>query len=348
MSDNQQRACHQIAIRIDDDLNVSVEPVYWSTYTERRPGRGKQCRDFFPNKYTVIDLETTGLSPEYDEIIELAAVKVKDGQIVDRFQQLVKPENGISDFIAELTGITNEMVADAPSIAEALLAYLDFIGNDIVIGHNVTFDINFIYDNAARWLDRIFGNYYINTLSIARKLIPGLAHYRLDDLRDYYGVSHESAHRALSDCEHTNEIYQHMFKVIDAMPREEYFNFWQRKSSKRYWHQKLDPKTIHSTVVPEDMDKDHPLYGKKIVFTGALEIPRKEAMQMVANVGGVNASGVTKATDYLVLGCNDYCPTIKDGKSSKQKRAEELILKGEGISIIDEKTFFDLLCQGDD
>jgi len=102
--------------------------------------------------------------------------------------------------------------------------------------------------------------------------------------------------------------------------------------------------------IPEDeIDKTHPLYGKKVVFTGALvRFKRAAAMQLVANLGGTNQNSVTKETDFLVLGNNDYCRTIKDGKSSKQKKAEEYMFTGTGISIMDEQTFYDMIEAGDD
>ena len=106
---------------------------------------------------------------------------------------------------------------------------------------------------------------------------------------------------------------------------------------------------IESKIPEEEIDKAHPLYGKKVVFTGALvRFKREAAMQLVANLGAINQNGVTKETDYLVLGNNDYCRTIKDGKSSKQKKAEEYMLKGTGISIMDEQTFYDMIEAGDD
>ena len=111
----------------------------------------------------------------------------------------------------------------------------------------------------------------------------------------------------------------------------------------------IDARLISCQIGADEIDKDNPIYGKYVVFTGALEkFKRSEAMQLVANLGGINQNGVTKATDYLVLGNNDYCATIKGGKSSKQKKAEEYMLKGTGIAIMDEKTFYDMVSAGDD
>ena len=98
-----------------------------------------------PENYTVIDIETTGLSPTMNEIIQLSALKIKNDKIVDSFTSFVKPNGRISSFISSLTGITNDMVSAAPQIKDVLNDYIDFIGQDIIVGHNVHFDINFIH-----------------------------------------------------------------------------------------------------------------------------------------------------------------------------------------------------------
>ena len=95
-----------------------------------------------PKDYCVVDLETTGLDSEYDEILELAAIRVRNNQVVDTYSQLVKPEEEIDEFIQRLTGITNEMIANAENIEITLPKFLAFVGDDILVGHNVNFDIN--------------------------------------------------------------------------------------------------------------------------------------------------------------------------------------------------------------
>lgn len=93
-------------------------------------------------------------------------------------------------------------------------------------------------------------------------------------------------------------------------------------------------------------DENHPLFGKVCVFTGTLEkMQRKEVMQLVADLGGIPGDNITKKTNYLVLGNNDYCKTIKDGKSTKQKKAEKLILDGADLQIIPEEVFYELVLE---
>ena len=110
-----------------------------------RDGKGNSKIELV-NDYIVLDIETTGLDPEFDEIIEIGAIKVINGKIVDEFSELVKPSNAITPFISSLTGITNDMLKTAKNINQVLPKFLDFVKDMTIVGHNVNFDINFIYD----------------------------------------------------------------------------------------------------------------------------------------------------------------------------------------------------------
>ena len=295
----------------------------------------------FPASFSVIDIETTGLSPYYDQIIELSAIKVIDGTVVDKFTTLVQPDPDcdgvyIDSFITELTGITNEMLASAPKLSSTLPDYLNFIGNDLLVGHNVNFDINFIYDKAESLLSETFSNDFVDTMRISRRLHPEFQHHRLADLCERYHIDYTNAHRSLSDCLLTlkclsflSEDVVQLYGSID--------NFVQQATAKSVCASDIVATT--DTINPNNLLRD-----KVIVFTGALDtLTRKEAMQIVVNHGGINADNVTQKTNYLVLGNNDYCTTIKDGKSRKQKRAEQLKLAGLDIEIIPESVFLDML-----
>ena len=124
-----------------------------------RAGKGNSIIAF-PKDYVVVDIETTGLSPEWDDIIEIGAIRYSNDVEVDRFQSLVQPEpyadgTFVDDFITELTGITNAMLAQAPKTDEVIKEFADYLGNDVLIGYNVGFDINFLYDNFVSYRDRI-------------------------------------------------------------------------------------------------------------------------------------------------------------------------------------------------
>ena len=163
----------------------------------------------FPKDYTVIDIETTGLSNNYNEIIELSALKIRNDKIVDRYSTLVKPKGKISSFISKLTGITNEMVDTAPSIENILDKYIEFIDNDVVVGHNVRFDIGFINKKNIQCYDKEFTNKSIDTCRLSRK-IKGLERHKLDYVANHYNIDTSGHHRAERDCIMTYGIYNAM------------------------------------------------------------------------------------------------------------------------------------------
>lgn len=161
----------------------------------------------FPSDYTVIDIETTGLSSKRNEIIELSALKIRNDIITGQFSTLIKPVKPISSFITKLTGITNEMVENSPMIKEVLPDFMEFLKDDCIMGHNVHFDINFIYENLMRHHNIPLTNNYTDTMRLARKHCNFTSH-RLSYLAKQFEISTEGHHRALNDCIMTFEIYK--------------------------------------------------------------------------------------------------------------------------------------------
>ena len=105
------------------------------------------------NNYTVVDIETTGMSWNFSKILEISALKVRNKEITEEFSELINPHEPIPYFIKNLTGITDEMVCDALELDEVLLKFKDFLREDIIVGHNVNFDVNFLYDNFLNVLE---------------------------------------------------------------------------------------------------------------------------------------------------------------------------------------------------
>lgn len=284
--------------------------------------------------YCVLDTETTGLSAYYDEIIEIGILRVRNNEIVDRYDQLIKPNFDIDDFITVLTGITNEMLEGMPSISSVKNDVLSFISEDIILGHNTSFDMRFLNEGFKEQLT----NRYMDTMQFARKLYPELQHHRLSDLTDYLGL-HNNEHRALSDCTSTKELYDAV-KASMAEKNLAIEDLWITSGS--HGGKGVDIKAIKPTEVV--IDEDGFFYNRHVVFTGKLEkMLRKDAMQLVVNLGGILDNSVNKQTNYLILGDNDYNAILKGEKSSKHKKAEKLKLEGQDIEIIDERTFYDLL-----
>lgn len=302
-----------------------------------RINKGKSTISF-PSDYTVIDIETTGLISDIFSVIEVSAIRYRNNIAVDTFSSLVnEPGCEIDDFIEELTGITRAEIDSAPPVDEVLNDYFEFIGNDILIGHNVNFDINFLYDKGLKYIGCCLSNDFVDTLRIARKLLSDLSHHRLDDLCTHFGIGLRDKHRALNDCELTNDVYNALRDSI--YDKQSFIDSFIHHSKS---HHKLRANEIIQTDGIE-ISTTNPFYNKVCVFTGALSMLRKEAMQLVVDRGGIVADGVTAKTNYLILGNNDYCKSIKDGKSSKQKKAESLILKGQDLEIIPENVFVEML-----
>ena len=177
------------------------------------------------NKYTpdyvIFDLETTGISPNYDEVIEISALKVKGGEVVDEFNTLVNPGRKIPFGATKVNGITNAMVAEAPAFSHVLAEFLDFAEGLVLVGHNIArFDMKFIWRDAEQYFGEIPQNNYVDTLQVARKHLPKMDHHRLVDLAEYYGISSEGAHRALNDCYMNQKVYECMVsEMLEAQKK---------------------------------------------------------------------------------------------------------------------------------
>lgn len=172
--------------------------------------KGTLINKYTPN-YVIFDLETTGISPNYDEVIEISALKVKGGEVVDEFNTLVNPGRKIPFGATKVNGITNAMVAEAPAFSHVLAEFLDFAEGLVLVGHNIArFDMKFIWRDAEQYFGEIPQNNYVDTLQVARKHLPKMDHHRLVDLAEYYGISSEGAHRALNDCYMNQKVYECM------------------------------------------------------------------------------------------------------------------------------------------
>lgn len=156
--------------------------------------------------YTCVDIETTGCQSKWSKIIEIGAVKVRDGKVIDTFSELINPGVFVPPYITELTGITNDMVVDKKGIDEILPAFIEFAGDDILLGHNIRFDYSFLKQNAIN-LNLEFEKKALDTLKIARKVHKELESRSLEFLCEYYGIKDEQHHRAFNDAEITSKLY---------------------------------------------------------------------------------------------------------------------------------------------
>jgi DNA polymerase III subunit alpha, Gram-positive type len=157
----------------------------------------------------VVDIETTGLSRERHAITEIAAIKVRNGVIIDEFKTLVNPMHPIPSFITKLTGITNDMVLDAPKIRDVMPQFVSFCENAIFVGHNASFDYGFLSHNAM-CCNLTFEPKIICTRRLANRLCVDLPSKKLSALCEYFQVTNIQAHRAMADAQATYHIFEHM------------------------------------------------------------------------------------------------------------------------------------------
>lgn len=263
-----------------------------------------------PESYVSIDTETTGLDCNKDQLIELSALKVIDGEPVDKFSSLIACTARISPEAAAVNGITKGMLVDAPPIDEVMHGFSSFSSDMILLGHNVnSFDRRFIERECVRLPGITLANDWFDTLELARRMFRGRV--GLADLCQRFDVQNTQAHRALSDCIATHECYQAMRMEL-----------------------------LHITTDARDFspnggfDGEKAFDGKFFVFTGEAEyLSQHDAMQMAIDRGANLQNGITKKTDCLV--------NIGGGVSAKVKKAAEYSMET-GIETINATQFMTL------
>lgn len=174
-------------------------------------------RSEYIRDYVVFDLETTGISWKQDEVVEISAITVNGHKVVSEFTTLVNPGRAIPAQASRINGITDDMVKDAPVFETALADFLEYAGDYALVGHNIhAFDMKFIYRDCKRYFGKTPQNDYIDTLKLARTCLPQLAHHKLMDLAQHYGISIQGAHRALNDCRMNQAVYECLGKEMEG------------------------------------------------------------------------------------------------------------------------------------
>ena len=196
----------------DDPFKViyGVEGYVVDDLTDIAVNAGEQTLD---DTYIVFDIETTGFSSIRDRIIEIGAVKVVNGEIVDRFSTFVNPERPIPFEITNLTSITDQMVMEYPAIETILPQFLEFVGDGVLVAHNAGFDVGFIEQNCRNQaIEQKFT--YVDTVALARVLLPTLSKYKLNIVAKALGISLENHHRAVDDAGATAEIFVKFVEML--------------------------------------------------------------------------------------------------------------------------------------
>lgn len=220
--------------------------------------------------YVAFDLETSGLNCEKDEIIEIGALKVRDGKVIERFSRLIKPKVPVPPEITAITGITNEMLSEAPPIEKVIPEFVLFCRDEILLGHNVMFDYKFTKVYAKRY-GLPFEKKGIDTLKIARKVLPELESRSLGALCVHYDIVNQAAHRAYHDALATAKIYHMMAHFYE----EKYPKLFEPENLV-YHQKKVSPATAKQKAYLNELIKYH-----KIEFNQDMEAMSKSEMSKI-------------------------------------------------------------------
>ncbi|WP_419512704.1 exonuclease domain-containing protein [Lactobacillus kimbladii] len=309
-------------------IYVKNSVLHVSGVQDKIRGKGQEWPDFISD-YTMLDIETTGLNPYRDHVTELGAVKVRANKVVDEFSQLVvyPRSNHVPSFITKLNGITEDLLLEkGKPVKEAMTAFRTFIGDDIVIGYNVNFDLNFLYDLARKFHLPELSNNYVDVLRLARVYYPQ-QHNRLLDCIQRAGIAQVEQHHGLADSLDTKKVYddfrQHFTPELLQEAQGKLKNIDLLQDELEVW----------------ELGFRNPVNNKKIAFAPEVEINGTEAAQMVNNMNGVAQTGVKADTDYLIM--ND------DGFFSKSNpetlKAKEFNHAGSKIKRLSESYFLNML-----
>jgi len=169
----------------------------------------------YPSSYAVIDIETTGLAPEKNEIIEIGAVKITEHEVIDTFEVLVASQSVIPPNIERLTGITGQLIEkEGQEPLTALKSFIEFIGVYPLIAHNISFDIGFLNAACAKHEVGLIANELIDTLELSKKHVQGVKSYSLKNLAEIFQIETNTSHRSLQDCLTTHVLYEKLIKIV--------------------------------------------------------------------------------------------------------------------------------------
>ena len=286
----------------------------------------------FLDNYTLIDVETTGLSPYRNRITEMGALKVRHGEVIATFSELVKfpDSNKVPAFLTKLNGIDEEAIeTKGIPVDQAIKEYRQFIGSDMIVGYNVNFDLDFVYDLTEKYHLPVLSNDYVDVLRLARSFYNQETHNRLIDCMQRMGIAESQEHRGLDDCLDTKKVYDnlrenftqtHMLRAHESVKSLDLTNEW--------------PDIVKQTTVFRS-----PFKNKNIVLTGDMVLDTHELENAIKNLGGFVQEHVDDYTNYVFMGDDDFFRT----DLVELNRAKALKKKGQKINTWSEKFFLSVL-----
>lgn len=286
--------------------------------------------------FCVLDVETTGLECSQDRIVQIGIIKMVDNQPVDSLNTYINPEIPIPSRATDIHGITDSDVKDAPTYKQIADRVLSLMNNSTVVGHNVTFDLNFVQrifpfcsdPDADIKID------YVDTWEYAHKVVPRLRDYKLQTLLSYYHIDPGAAHTAYDDARATLELFnalRYEYAHKDEMEARRKAAELEARRQKKEAERAARAAAFSSS----------PLFEKSFCFTGSFSIDRAAMEALAQSVGGVLREKISGRTSYLVVG--DVSDLPEWALDRKLHKAEDLIEAGKGIQIIDESQFMRLV-----
>lgn len=305
--------------------------------------------------FVSIDFETANMRNR-GSVCAVGIVVVRNGEITEEFYSLVNPLDDFDPYVVQIHGITESMVQDAPTFKELWDTIGPLLNNQMVVAHNAAFDMSVLNHCMKRHELPSDGFNYLCSYLLSKRIWPALPSYRLNAISNHLDLDTFRHHDALEDARAaalvfmkcletaaTSEVHdlpaRYEYRLGSILPDYTHLSF----ASTRSTGGSVKASQIAPSVT--EFDEKHALYRKNVVFSGTLRsLSRREAMQRVADAGGLLADQVLPNTHYLVVGSNDYMKHQNGTKSnSKIRKAEKLSSFGRKIKILPEEEFLPLL-----
>ena len=341
-----------LVVTLEDGSARKVHSMYFAEMNKGaavdgpKSARAQSGTEEYPLTFTVIDLETTSANWHNAEICEMAALRVVEGEEENRIELLVHIDGEMPAEAEMVHHISGDLIEDAKHMTGCLDDFLRFVGDDaVLVGHNIEkFDIPLLKRVAGQCGREFRYERSIDTLSLAKRVWPGLTSYKMDSLRTSLGLDFDDAHRALKDCRDEAALYLRLRE--DAMSGKASGKGRASKtqsrrtprsgtgSGRQYASHRKAREFVPST---SEFDSSHPLYLRNVVITGDLVyMSREDAMQRICDLGGTPQDNVTMKTNIVVVG--------EDPGKGKMGKAEDYrTRRGLPIEIVTAEEFRKML-----
>lgn len=276
--------------------------------------------------YIVVDTETTGLSYKRDKIIEISLARYANGERTDHYTTLINPRRHIPAEATAINHIEDEDVEDAPTFAKAWPQISRFFDGSVVVGHNVTFDLNMIGYNMPR-KGKPLEVTYLDTVQLAKDAFPGQSNYKLETLVESLGISDSQEHRAESDVDLTAQLFELCRSAIITRYEKELTERREQKAK-----EKAERQAAYGWS---------PLLEKNFVFTGEFRHDREQLQGALQSVGANLRDKINTKTRYLVYGNLENLPQW--ALERKYNKAQKMVEEGAQIKILSEEEYLNLL-----